>query len=79
VPRKKWARFPGLKKNRSFKTQDSHFSSGKPDRKERKEWADWHKGYKEKDYFKARIYLIAMPMNSLNIGKSIRMRQVSIA
>ena len=51
--RKRWRRFPGLKKHRPFKTDDSHFSSGEPDREEREEWADWHKGYKEKDYFKA--------------------------
>ena len=50
--RKRWSRFPGLKKRRPFKTDDSHFSSGKPDRAEREEWADWHKGYKEKDSLK---------------------------
>src|SRR5262249_42995323 len=50
--RKKWhRRFPGLKSLRSKPV--SHFSSGEPDHEELEEWADWHKGYKEKDYFKA--------------------------
>ena len=55
MSRKKWyRRFPGLKPSR-IKKNDSHFSSGKPTKKERKEWDDWHKGYKEKDYFKAYV------------------------
>jgi hypothetical protein len=53
---KKWSRFPGLKKHRPLKPDDSHFSSGKPTKKEREEWADWHGDYEEKDYFKA--YLV---------------------
>jgi RNA polymerase sigma factor (sigma-70 family) len=53
LARKKWyRRFPGLKR-RKYKTDDSHFSSGEPDREEREEWADRNKGYKEKDCFKA--------------------------
>src|SRR5262249_35798518 len=43
--------FPGLKR-RPLKTDDSHFSSGVPDREEREQWADWHKDYKDEDYFK---------------------------
>jgi len=52
VARKKWSRFPGLKKSR-LKPDDSHFSSGELSKKEKKEWADWDENYKKEDYFKA--------------------------
>ena len=45
-------RFPGLQRA-PLKTDDSHLSSGAPDREERERWDDWHKDYKEEDYFKA--------------------------
>jgi hypothetical protein len=51
VGRKRGERFPGFKR-RPFKPLDSYFSSGKPTKREQKEWRDWHGDYKEKDYFK---------------------------
>ena len=38
-----------------FRSQDSHFSSGAPTEEEAAEWDDWHKDYKEEDFFKAYI------------------------
>ena len=65
-------RFPGLNA-KAIEPLNNYFSSGRPTRKERREWGDWHRGYKEEDVFKSYLRRIRSLPNNGSIEAHLKM------
>ena len=69
---KRKERFPGLNA-KAIEPLNNYFSSGRPTRKERREWSDWHGGYKEEDVFKSYLRRIRSLPNNGSIEAHLKM------